>query len=459
MRRLWHTLRFRLAAWNAAVVVLTAFVTLLGVRQGVRWTLLNEMDQVMSEDAHEIALALKDLPDNKFSGLVEELERKAVGHSNHGWFVELIGADGQLIWRSRKSLPTGPSDAESLHSIQRTVSAAPLGIREIRVGGTLHFLQSDMARIDRLVLMATAVVVIVAPAIGYWLASRAARTVGSIIKSAADLRPGHLHERLPIRGTGDELDQLAATINSLLDRIAAYLDQKRDFLTHAAHDLRTPLAAIRSSIEVALNSERSREEYQELLVEVIEQSSSLEKLVNQLLLISESEAELIEADSSPVSLDQLVSGAVSMFRGAAEAKGITLSLAELDQLTLMGKATHLRQLINNLIDNAVKYTTAGGRIDVALRRVGDQAVLTVRDTGIGIAPEDIPRIFDRFFRSDRSRTRCHEAVGSGLGLSICKAVVAAHGGQLTCESNPSQGTCFTARLPLRGVSGSIVTPR
>src|SRR5690606_31576221 len=101
--------------------------------------------------------------------------------------------------------------------------------------------------------------------------------------------------------------------------------------------------------EVALNSERSREEYQELLVEVIEQSSSLEKLVNQLLLISESEAELIEADSSPVSLDQLVSGAVSMFRGAAEAKGITLSLAELDQLTLMGKATHLRQLINNLI--------------------------------------------------------------------------------------------------------------
>src|SRR5690606_3103371 len=122
--------------------------------------------------------------------------------------------------------------------------------------------------------------------------SRAARTLGDIIHTASRLRPNHLSERLPIRGTGDELDQLAFTVNGLLDRIAAYLEQKRDFLADAAHELRTPLAAIRSSVEVALNSDRTREEYEDLLVDLIAESSSLETLVNQLLLISESEAEL-----------------------------------------------------------------------------------------------------------------------------------------------------------------------
>jgi signal transduction histidine kinase len=307
-----------------------------------------------------------------------------------------------------------------------------------------------MARIDRTVMIAISLVLILAPAIGYWLASRAVRPVRAITRTAAKLRPSHLEERLPIRGTNDELDRLAQTVNGLLDRIALDVQQKRDLLANAAHELRTPMAAIRSSVEVALNSSRSAEEYEELLVEIIDQGASLETLVNQLLLLSETETEHLKQDFYFVPLDVVVSRAVDMFQGVAESRSIELTLQCNSGVQVYGNANLLRQLANNLIDNAIKYTPAGGHVRVALSvdPQHETAIFSVADSGIGIAPADVPHVFERFFRADRSRTRFKDTIGTGLGLSICQAVVTAHGGSIQCHSEVSAGTVMTVTLPL-----------
>jgi two-component system, OmpR family, heavy metal sensor histidine kinase CusS len=456
--RVRRSLRLQLAAWNAVVVLLTALVTLIGLRQGVKWALHHEMDQVLLEDIEEIALGVQQVAGGDFGVLGSDLNRKARGHREHDWFVRLITDDAHVIWQSEGApdLPmiaplagaTTPHTSGSFRIAQRRVVGKGSTIH-VQVGASLDSLNSDLARIDRFVLLGVGAVLVCAPLLGYWLASRAARTVGEIIGIAAQLRPDRIDDRLPVRGSGDELDQLAWTINGLLDRIAAYLAEKRDFLANAAHELRTPLAAIRSSVEVALNEDRTREEYQDLLVEIIDQGEALETLVNQLLLISESEAEQLKRDHETVAFDEIVRRSSEMFAGVAEARGLGIDVRLESPAPVSGSAHLLRQLVNNLIDNAIKYTPAGGRVDVALTTdaARKHAVLKVADTGIGIGPEDMSKVFDRFYRTDSSRTRADSA-GTGLGLSICQAVVAAHGGQIECASRPERGTVFTTTLPL-----------
>lgn len=460
MSKLWKTLRFRLACWNAVVVLLTAVVTLIGLRQGVRSAILYEMDQILIEDIEEVSLALQELPADDFEVLTDELVRKTIGHRHHGWFVQLWTDDQRLVWSSRDdaTLPIIPPPVDNpvpttigdVRVIERYVPTNVSDVDTVRVGSELEFLQDDMARIDRLVMLAVGIVLITAPAIGYWLAGRATRHLGAITQTAQRLRPERLNERLAIAGTGDELDQLAETINRLLDQIGEYLQQKRDFLANSAHELRTPLAAIRSTIEVALASERDNEEYQDLLVDIIDRSNTLETLVNQLLLISETEGEPLQFQSAPVAFDRIVRQTVEMFNGVAESRNIALVAQIAEDVIVQGKAHLLKQLANNLVDNAIKYTLEGGRVTVSLTTSPTErnAVFRVNDTGIGILPEDQPHVFDRFFRADKSRTLLAEATGTGLGLSICQAVVTAHGGTIRCQSTFHEGSEFVVELPL-----------
>ncbi|HLQ46007.1 MAG TPA: HAMP domain-containing sensor histidine kinase, partial [Planctomycetaceae bacterium] len=298
--------------------------------------------------------------------------------------------------------------------------------------------------------ISAAVVFVAAPLLGYWLAGRMTGYLAEVIHTAARLHPDQLQERLPLRGTDDELDQLAKTINLLLDRIARHLQERRDFLANAAHELRTPLAAIRSSAEVALGGDRSAEEYEELLGEIIEEGIALEALVNQLLLLSETEADWLKLRGERFAFDEVVLKAVEMFRGVAETKEIELVIGTVDHADLEGNRQHLRQVLNNLLDNAIKFTPDGGRVSISLKRdvAREQLLLEIRDSGIGIRPEDLPSVFQRFFRGDNARRREPEHQGTGLGLSICRAVVEAHGGHITASSQLGQGTTFVVTLPL-----------
>jgi heavy metal sensor kinase len=319
----------------------------------------------------------------------------------------------------------------------------------VRVGVSLENVEEDVATLTRLIMIAGAVLLVLAPLGGYWLAGRATHPLGRIIHTAARLRPSHLDERLPNRRTGDQLDQLSDTINRFLDQIGDYLARNREFVANAAHELRSPLAAIQSSVEVALNSDRSTEEYKNLLYEIVDECSRLGVLVNQLLLLAESDAGGLRVECKEVRLDRLVATSLEMFRGAAEERGIELAAHGSGPVIVLGESGRLRQVINNLIDNSLKFTPPGGRVSVEMTTdaVACQARLSVSDTGCGIGAEDLPHIFDRFYRGDKSRLRDNPTCGNGLGLSICRSIIAAHSGDIRVSSVVGRGSQFTVCLP------------
>ena len=456
-----RTLRFRLMAWNTAVVLLAGLLTLLGVRGGVRRALLREVDELLLEDTQEIRLALQGAEPN-FPRLYEELERKARGHERHHWFVQFRDAAGAVTWASPNA-PAADLDALPYSDVKGTntvlSSVADYRVAEtrferpalaLRVGTSLASLREDVALLTRVLIGAGGCLLVAAPLGGYWLAGRATRPLGRIISTAARLRPSRLDERLPVRGTGDELEQLAQTVNGLLDRIASYIAQKHDFLANAAHELRSPLTAIRASVEVALGSKPLPPEHAGSLGDVLEECDRLGRLVNQLLLLAEGDAGRLGLTAEPCRLDRVVGKAVEMFRGVAEARGVELRHPPPPPMWVRGEESHLRQVVNNLIDNAVKFTPAGGRVLVEARadRVAGEAALRVADTGEGIPEEDISFIFDRFYRVDKSRHRGEGGVGTGLGLSICRTIVSALGGNVTARSAAGRGSEFLVTLPL-----------
>jgi signal transduction histidine kinase len=468
-----RSLRFRLMLWNIAAAVVTAFAILLAVREGVRFTLIREMNLVLREDLAEIRLYFESPGAHSVAELREELNRKARGHDFHRWFALFVDDNGRRIWATEGApelpaltatqIKAGTFASGKYRLLAEKLPGMP-GVSAACVGFNEQFVTREMATIDSLVVKVGAAVLLIAPIGGFMLAGRTTRILKHLIQKTSTLRPDQLAERLPIRGSGDELDALARTINGLLDRIAAYLRRKHDFLANAAHELRTPLAAIRSSVEVALDGERSVSEYRELLDEVIDQSSALQALVNQLLLLAESDVDPGDFPLEPVRLDELVSRAVDMFQGVAEFRGIRLSADAPVPVTVAGNRQHLRQVLNNLLDNAIKFTAERhqkgepgqaaseptGMIHVRLQRDEPHAVarLTVADNGAGIDAAAIPLVFDRFYRGEKSRIREGGPYGSGLGLSICQALIAAHQGTIEIAGNAHRGTTVTITLPL-----------
>ena len=476
LRATFRTLRFRLMFWNALAVIVTGLAILITVRQGVEYRLLLDLDRVLAEDLEEIALNLREERDIDFEHLHRELDRKARGHAYHQWFVVFLDRGGKPVWSSSGAPPLPRLPAPSSQETRllttgdyRLAYQELAGARErapiVCVGSSILFIRRDMASIDGMVSLVAAVLLIASPLCGYILAGRATRPLANMMATTARLRPAEMHERLKVRGTGDELDQLAITVNGLLDRLAEYLKQKHDFLANAAHELRTPLSAIRSSVEVALNGDRTVDEYTELLAEVIDECTSLETLVNQLLLLAETDADRQEVSADPIPLHTVVTRAAEMFQGVAEFNGVRLSVEELPEVTVAGNRHYLRQVLSNLLDNAIKFTAsryvhhagpasqngngARGEITISLRTApGHNMVrLSISDNGPGIPKEDLPHIFDRFYRVDRARVRGISTGGTGLGLSICQAIIHAHRGTIEVTSEIDRGTTFIITLP------------
>jgi heavy metal sensor kinase len=321
-----------------------------------------------------------------------------------------------------------------------------------RIGGSKEDVLLSVAKLDRVMFFAGLGIVVITPLCAYILAGRATRPLAKINATTARLKPENLHERLHLRGTGDELDQLSETFNGMLDRIASYIDRHRDFIADAAHELRSPLTAIRSSVEVALNRTHSTDEYQTLLFDVLEECSGLAILVNRLLFLAEGDAGRLSSRDQVASMEKLVRESADMFQAVAESRGVDLVVEGLEPGMVRGDELHIRQVVRNLIDNAVKFTKGPGRVTVGVRAdsARKQVRLTVNDTGRGIPAEDLPRIFDRFYRADKSRSRHEDEGGFGLGLSICHAVVKSLDGDIKVESVVGRGTTFTVVLPMIG---------
>ncbi len=451
-----RTLLFRLMLWNIFVILLTASATLFGMQFGVRRALLHEVDTFLLDDVDSLQGFQLDLA--TLSNRPTGARRSSLQHHGHGRFVTVLDMQGRVLWASDDQpgelppqLPLddlGPAHVADYRLVQRTISSSDGTPLVARVGIPLSVIAEDVNRVDMLAVIVACIILLIAPLVGYALARRVILVLRDITRRTSRLRPARLDERLPIRGTGDELDQLAVTVNGLLDRLASYLSRRDDFVANAAHELRTPLAAIRSTAEVALGVHRTPGEYEGILEDVIDECSSLDHLVNQLLLLSESEADRIRIHGERVALDEVVAHSVDMFAAVAESQEIEFQ-TRLAPAVVEGNRHSLRQVINNLLDNALKFTPAGGRIEVTLEQQSSpqETVLQVANTGPGIPPHELGLVFERFYQCDKSRSSQNGRRGTGLGLSICKNIVEAHNGRIQVESRPNELTVFTVTLP------------
>ncbi len=283
-----------------------------------------------------------------------------------------------------------------------------------------------------------------ATGIGWFIARRAVSGVETITKTAQGISGGTLEKRVPVKDRGDEIDQLAMTFNQMLDRIGSLVAEIRQMGDDIAHDLKSPIARIRGMAEIALTTGKTPADFEAMAASAIEECDRLLDIINTMLMISKTEAGVEKPSREKIDLTGLVREACELFGTTAEDRGLTLSCNVPERCVIAGDARMIQRLLSNLLDNAIKYTSAGGQVEVSLSpSEGRSVTLTVKDTGVGISAEDLPRIFERFYRGDRSRSES----GTGLGLSLARAIARAHGGDITVESRPSGGSVFTATLP------------
>jgi len=456
VKRLTETLRFRLVVWNVSVVLLIALLILFGYRQSVHLALVAGIDDVLLQDMQEIRLALRD---STLKEVFESLERKAEAHTLTGWYARVRdknhrpifatpGAPSPLLQRPiiEDDLPAFLGEFRIIqhHHMKGTPSEIV-----VRIGSSLNRMHEDLGRIDQSFYAVFAMMLLAAPAFGYWMADRSIQPLRSLVDAIHHIHPNKLDERLPNQGAGDEPDQLSRSFNALLDQISDYLKRKQIFLSNAAHELRTPITAIRCSAELSLTESRTQQEYEDVIGGIIEECSALEVLVNQLLLLGETHLVALRGQGEALRLDRLVHKAHDMFSAVAEVRGIQIQLRAEEPVYVEGDAHHLRQVLNNLIDNAIKFTPEGGRITIELtcNFASNQVVLLVSDTGEGIPESELPLVFDRFFRGGSTRSRQSRSCGYGLGLSICAEVVRSHRGEIEAQSEVGVGTTFKVTFP------------
>ena len=278
------------------------------------------------------------------------------------------------------------------------------------------------------------------------MARRALKPVSKITQTAREIGSGvDVSKRLPVPDTQDEIGQLVVTFNDMMERLENAFIQMRQFGSDASHELRTPLTVLRGQSELALRKERTCMEYQEVLSSNLEEINYMSRILEDLFFLSKADEAKITIERKPLDLGPIIEEICKNAEIFADEKNITVIIAYLEPVRIEGDAVRLRQMIWNLLHNAIKYTPEGGKVKVSLHNKEACALFAVEDNGIGVPEEHLPCIFNRFYRVDKARTR--NEGGSGLGLSICKYIVEAHKGQIEVESKVGVGTKFRIRLP------------
>ncbi len=303
----------------------------------------------------------------------------------------------------------------------------------------------------RAMLVISPIVLGCAVALAYWLAGTALSPVRGIMDEVDAIKDGRsLHRRVAVPMSGDEMARLALTLNGMLARLEESFSSLHRFTADASHELKTPLMVLRAGVERALTHPGTPTESIEALDETLEQINQMTEMVENLLTLARADEGRAPLTVEATDLRALVADAAETAGLLAEAGGVTVESSAPPEPVLLAVDSHrIRELLLNLVTNAVKYTPAGGTVAIELEETDSAAVLRVRDTGIGVAPGDLPHIFERFWRADPARSRTGDRPGVGLGLAITKWIAEAHGGSITVASRPGRGTVFTVLLPKR----------
>ena len=314
----------------------------------------------------------------------------------------------------------------------------------VLVGHPIDVIQSSLNKLSLTLIDAFAVMLFPTLLGGYWFSVRALKPVSDISRKLNKISGENLSERINDPGTGDEISELATTFNKLLDRIKLAFKRERQFIADVAHELKTPFATQRTGLEVSLQKERSKAEYKKVIEEAIIDNNRLSNTLQNILDLAWSEASQAKADNNKVNLSSLLSELGEIAVKLAQAKSIRVNLDFQPDVFVYGKEDKLGRAILNCLDNAVKYSKEKGHIDIKLKTHGNIAILTISDRGLGIAKEDLPYIFERFYRGAKTQN----ISGSGLGLAISKSIIDIYKGTITVKSIFNKGTTITITLPL-----------
>jgi heavy metal sensor kinase len=313
-------------------------------------------------------------------------------------------------------------------------------------GRSLTAFSSAMHRFAGLLLAAGGVVLALGLGGGWWLAGRAIRPIDQISAAASRISAGNLSERIDVAEADNELGRLAGVLNSTFARLEAAFAQQAQFTADASHDLRTPLAVIISEAQTALARERSAADYRETIEGCLGTAQQMRRLTESLLELARFDAGQEAMKREPFDLTRVARECVDLVRPLAERRKITLD-CDLAAVQCVGDAERLSQVVTNLLTNAIQFNRDQGNIRISVDASDSSALIQVADTGEGISSEDLPHIFERFYRADKSRSRAEGR--NGLGLAICKAIVDAHGGSIEVASQVGTGSTFTVKLPLK----------
>ena len=459
---LWYVFTFLISA-----LIICSFLYL-----GLRHRLLREIDQFLLDETKEMERVLAQEP--KETRFLMRFEDEVMARKYYPFFFQILDPSGKSLFISRgfpevgyelqdRMLTNAKNGKDTREQIRGPHRGTPYRIIStpvyrngkfseiIQLGTHLRFARRNLARFRNNILIALPIILILGTLGGWVLARRSLAPIGYIASKTRSITSKNLSDRLMARGTDDEMDDLIRTINEMIARLESSFKGMAEFTADVSHELKTPICAMRGEAEVLLFKERKADEYQEGLVHFIEQFDHLNQMINDLISLSKFDSTQVELKMAPLRLDLLVNDLCNLFQVLAEQKNIVLETGTVEEVAVSGDKVRLQQLFTNLIDNAIKYTSKGS-IQITVERNKDSAVVRIKDTGIGIPKEEREKIFKRFYRIDKSRSK--ETGGVGLGLSIAEWIAHAHQGRIEVESEPNRGSTFAVYLPLQNAANS-----
>lgn len=465
-------LRIRLALGYSLFFTAVLLLITAGVYWVVRDALLGEVAQELGATAELIQQDFRASawPLEGYFGeaeLLRALPPRIEGLESPALYVQVVAADGAVVGASAslrgQQLPLDAAVRQAAMAGRATSAVTNLGrgrvmqlatplsdgaavVGVLQVAQPLHGIEQTLTVLLAGITVTALVAVLAAVRGGVWLARRSLRPVEEIAHAAAQIvRASDLTRRVPEAATSDEIGELTTTVNGMLARLEQLFTAQRRFVADVSHELRTPLTAMRGHLELLQRGvTRDGAAQAESVADMLREVNRLSRMANDLLLMGQAEIGL-ELRLSPLQLDDLVLEVVRELRPLADGVALRPELSE--QVAIVGDRDRLKQALLNLVGNALQHTPPGGAVVVALAQEGQEVMLQVRDTGPGIAPADLPHVFERFYRGDRAQG----GSGTGLGLAIVRWVAEAHGGQATVASNSGHGATFTVRLPATGL--------
>jgi len=462
---MFDSVRTRLTLWYVAVLALSLIGFAFVVYYAAAGIFYERQDESLRSTAQTVASAyLQELEEEHSVAKANEVVLAQMVFPNR--YVEVTDGAGQVVaWSANLSgtvltIPTDVLTDARMHAASYVsinglrVAVVPLSSNQqlgfAVVAEPLSVIDVALHRLRRDFFAGVPLILLIASGGGYFLARKSLSPIASMNRQTQRITAENLSSRLDVTNPRDELGRLATTINDLLARLEASFKEQQRFIADASHELRTPLAVLRGETEVALDKTRAIGEYQNSLILIKDEAERLSRIVEDLFLLARQPIDApLTLVKEPLSLNKLLNDCVRAAQVLAFSKGLRLSVVSngSEPLVFKGDDELLKRMLLNLLDNAVKYTPEGGEISVELAAQNGNATIMVKDTGIGIPKEDQAHVFDRFYRVDKARSRA--LGGAGLGLSIVRWIVEAHGGKIQIESAPGQGSAFTVHLPLK----------